>query len=339
MEAQDLGRAARPVDDPVRLAEDGDDMAALDCFDGGDRGVYCRDGGAGGQLGVDLEVEGGARREDDGALEHVLQLADVPGPSIGDETSHGLPAHSVDTLADASSELVDQEADQERDVLGAFPERGKRDGEDAEAIVEVLAERAGADNLEQVAVGGGDDPDIDRDGRAAADALDLALLQDAEELGLGLRGELADLVEEKGAAVGQLEAADPPGDGAGEGALLVAEQLALDQAGGQGGAVDLDQWPGRALAVRVDRPGNQLLAGPGLAGDERSGVGRSHPADLVQHGQQRGGPAHDLLEIVDRLELFLEVEVLLLEAGALRLGTHPVSDVDPDRMHGGDASV
>src|SRR3954451_8135278 len=85
MEAQDLGRAARPIDDPVRLAEDSHDMAALDCFEGGDRGISCRDGGTGGQLGVDLEVEGGAGREDDGALEHVLQLADITGPSIGDE--------------------------------------------------------------------------------------------------------------------------------------------------------------------------------------------------------------------------------------------------------------
>src|SRR5262249_18081975 len=99
MEAQDLGRAAGPVDDPMRLAEDGDDMAALDRFEGGDRGISCRDVGAGGQLGVDLEVdlevEGGAGREDDGALEHVLQLADIPGPSIGDEATHGLRAYAV----------------------------------------------------------------------------------------------------------------------------------------------------------------------------------------------------------------------------------------------------
>src|SRR5215510_7272511 len=138
MEAQDLGRAAGPVDDPMRLAEDGDDMAALDRFEGGDRGISCRDGGAGGRLGVDLEVEGGAGREDDGALEHVLQLADIPGPSIGDEATQGLRAHAVEPPAGAGSELVDQEADQERDVLGAFSERGKRDGEDAEAIVEIL---------------------------------------------------------------------------------------------------------------------------------------------------------------------------------------------------------
>ena len=74
---------------------------------------------------------------------------------------------------------------------------GSAIGEDAEAVVEVFAERLVADGLEQVAVGGGDDPDVDRHRRAAADALDLALLEDAEELGLGLQGQLADLVQEE----------------------------------------------------------------------------------------------------------------------------------------------
>ena len=165
---------------------------------------------------------------------------------------------------------------------------GRRNREDAEAVVEVFAEGLVVDGLEQVAVGGGDDPDVDRQRRAAADALDLALLEDAEELGLGLQGEIADLVQEEAPAVGQLEAADPPGEGAGEGALLVAEQLALDQSRGQGGAVELDQRLGRAAAVGVDRPRDQLLAGPRLAGDEHGGVGRRHPADLVEHGEQRG---------------------------------------------------
>ena len=256
-----------PSIDPLGLAEDSEDMAALDRFEGGSRQVRGRRRGAGGELGVALEVEGGAGREDDGALQDVLQLADVPGPSIGDEAPHGLPAHSVDPLADASGELVDQEPHEQRDVLGAVAERRERDREDAEAVVEVFAERLVADGLEQVAVGGGDDPDVDRHRRAAADALDLALLEDAEELGLGLQGQLADLIQEEAPAVGQLEAADPPGEGAGEGAFLVAEQLALDQSRGQGGAVELDQRLGRAAAVGVDRPRDQLLAGPRLAGD------------------------------------------------------------------------
>ncbi len=74
------------------------------------------------------------------------------------------------------------------------------------------------------------------DRRSAADALDLVLLEDAEQLGLGFQGELADLVQEQGAPVGQLEAADAPGDGAGEGPFLVAEEFALDEARGEGGA-------------------------------------------------------------------------------------------------------
>ena len=118
------------------------------------------------------------------------------------------------------------------------------------------------------------------DRRAAADALDLALLEDAQELRLDLQRQLADLVEEERAPVGQLEEADPPGDGAGEGALLVAEELALDQPLGDRGAVDRDQRPGGAPAVRVDRAGDELLAGPALAGDEHGGVGRRHPATL-----------------------------------------------------------
>ena len=42
---------------------------------------------------------------------------------------------------------------------------------------------------------------------------------------LRLQGQVADLVEEEGAAVGQFEAADLAADRAGEGALLVAEEF------------------------------------------------------------------------------------------------------------------
>src|SRR3954447_7507581 len=86
-------------------------------------------------------------------------------------------------------------------------------------------------------------------------------------------------------------------------------------------------------------PPDTLLAGPRLAGDEHGGVGRRHPADLVEHGEQRGGSTDDLLEVVVRLDLFLEVEVLLLEAGALGLGGDPVGDIDPDRVDDGDPAI
>ena len=73
---------------------------------------------------------------------------------------------------------------------------------------------------------------------AAADAVDLAFLQGAQQLGLKAAVHLGDFVEQQGAAVGLLELADAPRHRAGEGALLMAEQLAFQQVLGDGGAVD-----------------------------------------------------------------------------------------------------
>ena len=87
------------------------------------------------------------------------------------------------------------------------------------------AEAPVADRGLEVAVGRRDHADVDAERLRAADALELAELEHAEQLALDLRSDLADLVEEQRAAVRELE---PPLlllVGAGEGALLVPEQL------------------------------------------------------------------------------------------------------------------
>ena len=108
--------------------------------------------------------------------------------------------------------------------------RGRQvDLHDVEPVVEVFAELAFLGQPEQIAVGGGDDADVDLDGLRAADPLEPALLEHAQQLGLHGQGDLADLVEEDRAAVGHLEAALALADRAGESAFLVAEQLAFQQ--------------------------------------------------------------------------------------------------------------
>ena len=62
-----------------------------------------------------------------------------------------------------------------------------------------------------------------------------------------------------------LEDALAIGDGAGERAAHVPEQLRLEQRFGDRAAVDGDERPRRAPAVRVDRARDQLLAGAALA--------------------------------------------------------------------------
>jgi hypothetical protein len=83
--------------------------------------------------------------------------------------------------------------------------------------------------------------------------LELALLENAEQLDLDRKRKLADLVEKERAAVGELETAAAPFVGAGEGAALVAEKFALDDRLGKGGAVDRDEGPPGALGWRGRR--------------------------------------------------------------------------------------
>ena len=150
-------------------------------------------------------------------------------------------------------------------------------------MVEIHAEGAALHLGGEVAIGGGYQADVELPGACAADTLELALLQDAQQLGLQLRSQLADLVEKNGAALGHLELALFLRHGSGEGALLVSEQLAFQQRLGEGGAVDGDEGLGRARAEAVQGAGHQFLAGAGFAEDEHRGVLRSHARDQPEH--------------------------------------------------------
>jgi hypothetical protein len=115
----------------------------------------------------------------------------------------------------------------------------------------------------------------------------------AEQLHLDLFGDLADLVEEQRAAVGQLEPAGSRRHGAGEGPALVAEELAFDQTGRDRGAVDLDERGGAARRAEVQRAGDELLAGAALAGDEDGrGAGGDGADDLADRLHLRRAADH-----------------------------------------------
>jgi hypothetical protein len=123
-------------------------------------------------------------------------------------------------------------------VVGPAAQRRQFDRHHGEAVIEVFAERTGGDHRHQIAVGGRDDPAIERDFLGPADAADTPGLQRAQQAGLRLERHVADFVEKQGAARGLLELADLARHGAGESAFLVAEQLAFDQLVRDGGGVD-----------------------------------------------------------------------------------------------------
>ncbi len=123
--------------------------------------------------------------------------------------------------------------DEQAHVLAALAQRGDVNGQHVDAVEEVLPEAAGLHVGREVAVRRGDDAHVDLHVARVAEAPDVLLLQDPQELHLEIDGQLADLVEEQRAAGRLLEEAAAVGGGVGEGALPVAEELAT-RAGSRG---------------------------------------------------------------------------------------------------------
>ena len=118
---------------------------------------------------------------------------------------------------------------QNRDVFRALSERRAREHDDGQPVIEVEPKRTSVDLRAEVAVCRAHDPDVDRDVGPPAEPAQLPALEDAEEVRLKRRRELADLVEEKRAAVGTLERADVLAIRPGERPSLVTEELARDE--------------------------------------------------------------------------------------------------------------
>src|SRR5208337_1911692 len=173
-------------------------------------------------------------------------------------------------------------------VATAFAERRHAQIHHIDTVVKILAERAGLDLGFQMAVGRAHHPHLDLLVFLSADAAELPILQELQELRLQGWVELGNLIQKQGAAVGQL---DPPwlgAKGAGEGSFFVAKQLAFEQRSGNRRAVHLYIGTTLPRGQSMDEPGNDVFSGAALAGDQNRNVGGGHFA------QPRTNRLHDL---------------------------------------------
>ena len=168
-----------------------------------------------------------------GSLDRVLELANVARPVIRREHVDRRRRDAPDALAVFARVLLDEVIGEQHDVRLPLAQRRREDGEDGQPVVQVGAEPPFLHQRFERLVGRGDQPDVDLDRCRAAETLDLALLQHAQQLDLGRRVEVADLVEEERPAFGELEPAFLRRLRAGERAPFVAEELRLDQRLGQ----------------------------------------------------------------------------------------------------------
>jgi hypothetical protein len=218
------------------------------------------------------------------------QLADVPRVVAAGEQVEDRRIEPRDRGVGPA--LAQEVFGQPADVARPGPERGHGDDVRDQPVVQVGAEPALPLFGRQVAVRRADQPERRPLPRVAAEPLVRPLLDHPEQLGLEGRRELADLVEEQGAVVGQRERPLAAAHRVRERAALVSEELAAAQLRDDRGAVEHDEVPlVRAGVEQVGQAGEQLLAGAGRAGQQDARV--AVPGDLDQPAERpppgRGG--------------------------------------------------
>ena len=170
-----------------------------------------------------------------------------------------------------------------RDILAPLAQRRDFDADYVQPVQQVFAKVRRLDARLQVLMSGGDDAHVDLDGRLTAHSIELAFRQHAQQPRLQGRRHVADFVEEQRAAVGLLEASAAQSVGAGEGTLLVAEQLRLQKIRGKGRRVEGDEGFVGARTVAVQSACHELLACARFPGDQHCHAGAGQPADRAEH--------------------------------------------------------
>jgi hypothetical protein len=236
------------------------------------------------------------------ALDAVLQFAHIARPVPGLDRHQRILGKTEQLASFGGAEAVAEVVRQQRAVADPLAQRRNGQHDFAQPVQQILAEAPLGHHHSQILVRGADDARVDGNLGAPADPFDHPLLDEAQQLGLQGHRHVADLVEEEGAAVGHFNLAQSLLAGAGEGALLVAEQLALEQVLGNGRAVDGDEAPVLAPAHLVQGARDHLLAAAGLAQQHHRGRGRGHPFDgaaQLQHAVVARDDARQRRRILD----------------------------------------
>ncbi|MNR06691.1 hypothetical protein D3C85_1227720 [compost metagenome] len=170
-----------------------------------------------------------------------------------------------------------------------------------------------------------------------ADPLQLSALQHAQQLCLDRQWQLADLIEEEGAFIGQFELALALVHRAGESAPHMAEQFALYQGVGQGGAVEADQRMLGAQRAAMDGLGHQFLADAGFAADQHGEFAAAHQGDLFEQCLV-GRALPDHFPRADLASgLAIDLRQLLLVLGAAAEAVHALDGFHRCRRQAGEA--
>src|SRR5579863_3776125 len=218
-----------------------------------------------------------------GSLNNVLQLADIARPVIVHQNLHRRGRNALYRFAGFSAESRDEKLDKVRNIFLAFTQRSNVDRHDVQAVVKIFAKSALLERRAQVAVGRGDEAHIDLHRTGAAEALELALLQNTQQFHLRDRRYIANLIQEKRAFVCQFKFTRLAGYGSGERSFFETEQFTFQQILRNRRAVDLEERPRSSSRFLVNRSRDQVLAHSALTPKQHGRVGGCDALDRGEH--------------------------------------------------------
>ena len=155
------------------------------------------------------------------------------------------------------------------------------DGDDLEAVEQIVAEQFLLDQLLKGSVGRREQSNVDFVRFVVSNPCDLLFFEHSKQLDLGAHGHISDFVEKQCPTVGVLKSTFTIRDRIGKRAADVTEKLAFHKRFGDCAHVQGYQSLGFPGAVLVDRSSDHLFACTALAGDQYGRIGRSDPLEPI----------------------------------------------------------
>ncbi len=152
---------------------------------------------------------------------------------------------------------------------------------------QVLSELARGNFVFKPGIGGTEQADVGSLGPGRTHALEFARLQHTQKRGLQLQRDVGDFIQEKCAALCQLEPAHTICFGIRESAPHMAEKLALEQAFGEAAHIHRDERFAGTRRGGVQGPRDEPFAASVLAGDEHIGLRRPNTTNQIEDRPHR----------------------------------------------------
>src|SRR5262245_12765190 len=260
-----------------------------------------------GELGLADEIP---FREDASTLDYIAKLTNVAVPFRIRQQPFRAGCQPDERLVETLREGANERCREVRNIFATIAQLRQSDFDNVEAVIQVVAEATGTNFSQQVPVGRGNQTNIDLPLFERSNALDLAFLEDAQELRLNRQRQLANFVQEQGAAIRGFEQACLVFRRTRESAANVSKQLAFKQRLDDGRTVHCDEPFGVPGAELVQRARDELFARTRITAHEHSADVRRQPANEAEHLLHGGAAADHAAEFQPLRQVALQSEHL-----------------------------